>query len=218
MTCHTMLSLGVYVLGAADPKERRRVEAHLPACPACQAELARLAPLPGLLAGVPFGLRPATAGQAVTEIVPGDGQLSASRRRAGAGHWWGPAAAACVAGVAGVLTGLSLAPGSTPHPAAAGIVLTGSNRTSHVTATARLTGTSWGTSIDLRLRGLPENVVCRLVVRSRTGATEVGGVWDSWRRGVIEVPASAAWRPTGIASLEVLTATRKLVTINVRWH
>lgn len=218
MTCHTMLSLGVYVLGAADPKERRRVEAHLPTCPACQAELARLAPLPGLLAGVPLGLRPVTAGRPVTGIVPGDGQRGASRRGVSAGHWWRAAAAACVAGVAGFLTGLSLAPGSTPHPAAAGIVLTGWSRTSHVTATARLTETSWGTSIDLRLRGLPQNVVCRLVVRSRTGATEVSGVWDSWKRGVVEVPASTAWRPSGIASLEVLTATRQLVTINTRWH
>ena len=52
-----MMSLGVYVLGAADGAERARVEAHLPGCPACQAELMRLAPLPGLLAGLPADMR-----------------------------------------------------------------------------------------------------------------------------------------------------------------
>jgi len=59
MTCQTAVSLGVYVLGAADTSERLRVEAHLPGCAACRAELARLAPLPGLLARVPPDLRPA---------------------------------------------------------------------------------------------------------------------------------------------------------------
>src|SRR6266480_507795 len=59
MTCQTAVSLGVYVLGAADTSERLRVEAHLPGCAACRSELARLAPLPGLLARVPPDLRPA---------------------------------------------------------------------------------------------------------------------------------------------------------------
>src|SRR5690348_7261134 len=53
MTCLMMTSLGVYVLGAAEDEERRRVEAHLPHCASCRAELLRLAPIPGLLAGVP---------------------------------------------------------------------------------------------------------------------------------------------------------------------
>lgn len=34
--------LGAYALGAVDPDERRRVEAHLAECPACRAELAEL--------------------------------------------------------------------------------------------------------------------------------------------------------------------------------
>ena len=66
MTCQTAVSLGVYVLGAADTFERLRVEAHLPGCAACRAELARLAPLPGLLARVPPDLRPASPGPAAS--------------------------------------------------------------------------------------------------------------------------------------------------------
>jgi len=209
-----MLSLGVYVLGAADAEERRRVRAHLPTCRACQAELARIAPLPALLANVPHHMRPNPGLRPVTEIRPVDGPRSPIRRRGAVGQRWLAAAAACVAAVAGVLTGLWLAPASTPHPVVAGIVLRGSDRASHVSATARLTATSWGTSIEMRLNGLPQNVVCRLIVRSRAGATEVSGVWDAWRDGPIEVPASVAWQPSGIASLEVVTATRKLVTID----
>ena len=80
-------------------------------------------------------------------------------------------------------------------------------------ATAALTATSWGTSIQLSLRGLPLNVPCRLIVHSRTGATEVSGVWDAWSDGPISVPASARWRPSNIASLEVATPAKTLVTI-----
>ncbi|MBO0818335.1 MAG: zf-HC2 domain-containing protein, partial [Actinobacteria bacterium] len=76
MSCQMMMSLGVYLLGAADPGERARVEAHLPGCPVCQAELTRLAPLPGLLADVPNDLRPAGG-------LPGDaaGQVAPARTR-----------------------------------------------------------------------------------------------------------------------------------------
>jgi hypothetical protein len=63
--------------------------------------------------------------------------------------------------------------------------------------------------------GLPLNVPCRLIVRSSTGDTEVTGVWDAWSKGSISVPASAGWRPGDIASLEVATASMKLVSITV---
>lgn len=215
MSCQTMLSLGVYVLGAADAEERRRVQAHLPNCRACQEELARIAPLPGLLASVPPHLRPTPGIRPVTAITPKPAPRRAIRQRAGGGHRWGTAAAACVAAAAGVLTGLWLAPTGAPHPGAAGIVLRGTDPALHVSAIARLTATSWGTIIELRVSGVPKNVVCRLVVRSRTGATEVGGFWAGWRDGPIKVPASVAWRPSGIASLQVVTATRRLVTIEV---
>jgi hypothetical protein len=49
VTCRHTVSLGAYLLGALDPAERSEFEAHLATCPACKAELLRLAPLPGLL-------------------------------------------------------------------------------------------------------------------------------------------------------------------------
>ncbi|MBO0789162.1 MAG: zf-HC2 domain-containing protein, partial [Actinobacteria bacterium] len=67
MTCHMTMSLGVFVLGAADAAERQRVADHLPGCPDCRAELERLAPLPGLLAQVPEDL-----------LAPGPGSQQAA--------------------------------------------------------------------------------------------------------------------------------------------
>ena len=46
------LSLGAYVLGALDPADRSRVDAHLASCADCRDELASFAALPGLLGRV----------------------------------------------------------------------------------------------------------------------------------------------------------------------
>jgi RNA polymerase sigma-70 factor, ECF subfamily len=78
-----------------------------------------------------------------------------------------------------------------------------------------LTATSWGTSIQLQLRGVPQNVECRLVVRSQTGGTEVSGAWDAWQEGPLSVPASVSWLPPDIASLQVTTPADTLLTISV---
>jgi hypothetical protein len=100
-------------------------------------------------------------------------------------------------------------------PQAGTATLAGTNPATHVSATAILTATSWGTSIQLQVRGLPENVECSLVVRSRGGGTEVSGTWDAWQQGPVSIPASASWLPSDIASLQVTTPTRSLVTISV---
>jgi anti-sigma factor RsiW len=49
-TCRDLRPLlGAYVLGALEPDEAATVREHVATCPACAAEHARLAPLPGLL-------------------------------------------------------------------------------------------------------------------------------------------------------------------------
>jgi hypothetical protein len=207
MTCQMMMSLGIYVLGAADAPERERVEAHLRGCPACRAELARLTPLPGLLARVPDDMladrrHPGAVGPAVRL-----GRPKVQRRRT--------AAAVCAAAAAGLAAGWWLAPAAAGQPPAT-VMLSAANPATHVSATAALTATSWGTSIQLRLRGLPLNVECHLIVRSRTGAVEVGGIWDAWRVGPVSIPASAGWLPSDIVSLQVATADKTLVTMSRR--
>lgn len=207
MTCPMMMSLGVYVLGAADTAERQRLEAHLPGCQACRAELGRLAPLPGLLSAIPEAMRETTP--------PPSGQARLSQRspaRGGIGRRWAAAAAALVA--AGVSGGLWLSSGGGGHQMAP-LTFTGTNPATHVSATATLTATSWGTSIQLRVSGEPQNVECRLVVRSPAGLTEVSGAWDAWQKGTLRIPASASWLPSDIASLQLTTPTKTLLTIRV---
>jgi hypothetical protein len=242
MTCQMMMSLGVYVLGAADAEESRQLRAHLPGCPACRAELASLRPLPGLLAragedtlaagphlGLAVGRRgDGAVGRRGDGAVGrrGDGAVGQRRGQAAGGRsapvtsrrrpartWRAVAMAASVAAIAGAAGGFWLAPRAASHRPAT-VTLSGANPALHMTATAALTATSWGTSIQLRVDGLPLNVPCRLIVRSRAGASETTGVWNAWRTGPITVPASAGWRPSDIASLQLATTTRKLVTIS----
>jgi hypothetical protein len=236
MNCAMSVHLGVYALGAADAAERSLVEAHLPSCPVCRVELARLEPLPGLLARVPLSLveagsararLPGQAAAAERSVPAGPpapaGRSLLARVRAGKGRiqggralrWRALTAAAAAAAAAGAAGGFWLAqPGASPAPAA--ITLTAANPATHVRVTVTLTGTSWGTSIQLVARGLPLNVPCSLIVRSRAGGTEVTGVWDAWSEGPVTIPASAGLRPTDIASLRVATASRNLVTVTVR--
>jgi hypothetical protein len=225
MTCLMMTSLGVYVLGAAEPDERRKVEEHLPHCQSCRDELNRLAPIPGLLLMVPPEAAPRLQSHATghrSDPEPGGGEpirpagrprLSGRRLSGRRGSLAAVAASAAVA--AAVITG-TWAGGSSParHSGNTPVTLSGVSPASHVQATARMLATSWGTSIRLTVRGVPLNVRCRLVVRSKAGGTETTGVWEAWREGPITVPASAAWRTSDIASLEVMAGARTLVTIN----
>jgi Putative zinc-finger len=212
MTCPITVRLGVYALGAADTAERMLVESHLSGCPACRAELACLEPLPGLLARVPAHLVRADPlpARPKRERVIAAGGTPAGRARVLAGRWRVAAAVAAAAAL-GVAGGVWIA-----HPAPtapAGVTLSGANPVTHVRVTVTLTATSWGTSIRLLAWGLPLNQPCRLIIRSRSGGTEVTGAWDAWQAGPVSIPASAGWRPADIASLQVATTSRTLVTI-----
>jgi Putative zinc-finger len=215
MTCPMMMSLGVYVLGAADHAERRRLEAHLPGCGECLTELSRLAPLPGLLAGLPESVRavPQAPGPRSVPVVPGRRAVPPRRApaRGRTRRHLAVAAAACLA--AGVSVGVWLSSGSGGHPATV-LTFAGTDSATHVSATATVTATSWGSSIQLQVDGLPENVECRLVVRSVAGRTEVSGVWDAWAKGPVSIPGSASWLPSDIVSLEVTTSANRLVTMS----
>jgi putative zinc finger protein len=77
MTCPNTVTLGAYLLGALDPRERFEFEAHLGNCDTCRVELVRLAPLPGMLNQISLddfadGLPPTTLEDAhPTAPVPG---------------------------------------------------------------------------------------------------------------------------------------------------
>lgn len=229
MTCPMTVHLGVYALGAADDQERTAVASHLVTCAECRAELVRLEPLPALLEQVPESRWAADPHATPQPAAVAEGRSARAGRSSPAGvparpglmrrAWARPrraiAAGAAAAVAAGVAGGFWLAQPGPATVAAPAIMVSGANPATHVRATVSLTGTSWGTSIQLVASGLPLNEPCRLIVHSRSGGTEVTGVWDAWSDGPVTIPASAGWRPGDIASLQVATAAKTLVTIPV---
>ena len=114
----TTQSLGTYLVGALDPRERADVEAHLADCPACRDELAGLAALPGLMSRL-------TTEEVLAGPPPVDDALlerllvaAARDRRVARQRRWLSAAAAVVVlvgGGAGGLAAYNAATGPTPR-------------------------------------------------------------------------------------------------------
>lgn len=224
MTCPIMVHLGVFALGAADPRERTLVENHLPDCAECRAELARLAPLSELLSRIPVGMLADDEPLADSEPLADDEPLAGSEplpvrparlRRARARYKAAAMSTAVAAAAVGIGLGLWLA--SPPGGSQAAVVtLSAANPATHVQATVTLTATGSGSSISLQADGLPLKQPCRLIIHSRSGGTEVTPAWYEWSPGPASIPASSSWRPSDIASLQVATPAGSLVTITAR--
>jgi Putative zinc-finger len=217
MNCPVTMSLSAYVLGGADAREQLLVGDHISGCPACSEELARLAPIPGLLARLPPAMvpgpvppSPAAGPRGLTRLLPG--------------RAWRAMALTAAALAVGLGAGFSLAASGTSPPAAPGasaaaahgITFSGDNPAAHVRATAVLTATSWGTRIELQLSGAPLNNQCSLIVITRAGASEQAGIWSAWSNGPINVPASASWHLHDITKLTIVSGARTLATLTAR--
>jgi hypothetical protein len=231
MSCEQVRELAPELtVGIADGQQRDAALGHAATCPDCRRLFSELSsvvddllllapshePPPGFAARTAASISPPAAVQeGMRDTAPSPArrawQPGRALARGGTRSRWA-AATSCLAG-ASVGGGLWLSSGA-GSPQAGAATLTGTNPATHVSATAILTATSWGTSIQLQVRGLPENVECRLVVRSRGGGTEVSGAWNAWQEGPVSIPASASWLPSDIASLQVTTSTRSLVTIS----
>ena len=235
MSCEQVRELAPELtIGIADGQQRDAALRHAATCPDCRRLISELSsvvddvlllgpshePPPGFAARTVASISPPAAAavpEGMRDPVPSPARRARQPRRVlargGARSRWAAAAAGLAAAV-GVGGGLWLSSGA-GGPQAGAVTLTGKNPATHVSATAILAATSWGTSIQLQVRGLPENVECRLVVRSRGGGTEVSGAWDAWQGGPVSIPASASWLLSDIASLQVTTSTGSLVTIRV---
>lgn len=240
MTCPSMPLLGVYLLGAADAGERRAMEQHLAYCPACRAELARLSPLPGLLFRVPAdqvpaglsGPRPVKAAvdgvhlqsRPAVRSAPQNGAAEPGRQRPAPARRWRFAGLVAAAAVAGLAAGIAVAPrgsgvtaakppGVGVESATPAVIFAGSDSATNFQATAALMSTSKGSSIDLWLHGRLRGARCELVVDSREGRHEVAGTWNAWAANFVVIPASADWRPSDIANLQLRTPAGELVTM-----
>jgi hypothetical protein len=174
MSCaEARTSLGSYVLGALDHRERADVEAHLAECSRCRDELGELAPLPGLLARL--SIDEALAGPPPVDDAMLDRLLKAAAHdRRVATHRRVLAAAAAVV----VLAGGTIA----------GVAAWRSSNETHwqqvsassagVHMTVDVEPASTGTALQLWLRGVERGERCRLIAVSDTGEWDVAGSWE----------------------------------------
>lgn len=232
--------LGVYVLGAIEPAERARLEAHLESCPACRDELAGLAGLPALLGRVDEAQ--------VTELAGPDPELlegllaraAAERRpawgrRLGGGGSWAPlAAAACLLLVVGalfggLLTGIgrddrtaspptvtpSVSPSTAPSPSPQGERISAEDPRTGVKGYVLLREKKWGTSLDFFLAGVKKGSRCKLRVVARDGRRDMLGSWYvPYDEGYGQYPASTMFRREELYAFEVIGLDGKpLLTI-----
>lgn len=198
-------SLGVYVLGAIDPAERSRAEAHIARCSGCRDELAAMAGLPALLsrvseeqieqmAGPPEPMLEALLAQAARERGRGRAAPRWLLRRG----WPMLAAAAGVLVVVGLMFGW-LARSGDKDPGLAGPVptvshpptrtvrstqppqpgerLSGRDAGTGVWATIIVKPKSSGTYAELHLGGVSPGMRCRLEAVGRDGTRDSLGSW-----------------------------------------
>lgn len=181
--------LAAYALGALEPAGHIAVQTHLETCPECRAELAEFAAIVPRLAAVAdsdlsLPQPPAALFDRVAAAVDAsDAQAgSASEgatsgatrvRRAGrGGRWWLAAAAVLVLLLAGgaVVTAQQL-----QRPDSVNAVATSGSVTMHVTAT----GAAKGTTLRIKVDGMPHNVQCHLVVTRDDGSRHAAGRWSA---------------------------------------
>ncbi len=175
--------VGAYALGLLEAADRQAFEEHLAGCPACQAELAELSGMKGLLTGIdPVDAPADEPTQAeVTDLVRR--RAESQRRRV---RWQSvvAAAAAVVLLAVGVGVGLATAPGSpaptaqplatlTVHQSATAV---GTNSQTGVSGVAALVSKPFGTqvTVNLKMKGPLE---CRLIAVSKTGERTVIATW-----------------------------------------
>lgn len=202
---HTRLRelLGPYVLGGLDADDRARLEAHLPTCAACRDELATYAGLPALLRdGAPASAHRETSDAALGDAV---GALRTGRRRRRL-LLIAAAAVVLVAG-AGVGTALVLGPDT---PVGTTLALSAPAGVSATGATS-LSAKPWGTSVELDLRGLPQDEQFVAWLVSPEGERQQVATWGSTGNGEAHVTGAAAFVTRDVAQVRVTDSDGDLV-------
>lgn len=195
--------LGVYLVGASPPAERKAVEDHLSSCAGCRAELADLAGLPALLGRVPPDDVDTLVRDGEVE-GPAEEPLRAllvrivrRRRQRAVSVAAAAAAAGLLAGAAAIhgLAGPTAAAGSAP---AGAITLRGSNPATHASAVVKYAPRPWGVLLYVQVSGIPAGTTCSFEVTDSHGRESAAGSWtvpggneQTWYWASSSVPAAA---------------------------
>jgi len=223
MNCReARVAQGVYVVGAIDPAERSRVDAHLASCPACREELAGLAGLPALLGRVPVmdaelldlpGGGPADLEEPPPELLRSLLRQVDARRRARRWRVITAAAAAVIIAVGGGAALDHALAGPAPAPAAG--VAFGADSATHVSAVVDYSPSGRGTGMRVKVSGIPAGETCRFWVVDSAGKLSRAGGWtitgaygkSPW------YPAASPVAASGVHGFVITSGHRVLVRI-----
>jgi hypothetical protein len=195
--------LGVYLIGASAPADRKAVEGHLGSCAGCRDELADLAGLPALLGRVPAEdvdvlVREAEAAPPPEEPLRALLNRIARRRRQRAVSVAAAAVAVCLLAGAAALHGLAgPAAGSATAPAGA-ITVRGTNPAIDARAVVEYAPRPWGVELHVQVSGIPAGTKCSFDVTDSRGRESAAGSWTvaggyekAWYWASSSVPAAA---------------------------
>lgn len=215
---HLRESLGVWVLGALDPRARREVAEHVDRCPACATEAAALAPLPGLLNRISEDDLAVPALVSTPEVAHRlDAHLARARDRLRHQllRWrLATATAATVAVVLAVVAVTGPTRGDDPVElpdrlvAAARPVAAAADRT---TGEAAALDWEWGTTVELQVADLPTRTAYVVWVVADDGRREQAGTWGSTTSRAARVYGASSIPRDEVARIEVTAATGELL-------
>jgi Putative zinc-finger len=206
-------SLGVYVLGALDPAERARVEAHLADCHDCREELASLAALPGLLSRVSIGEVELVTDPAPPELL--DRLLHAvgqARRHDRRVRRLAVAAVVLVVSAAGTVAGVAV---SSSHDSAtstaASTTFTATDPVTHIKASVVEWPKKWGAAVEVNMAIGPISTYgggridkCELVAVNAAGSRDIAASWSASGTGDVVASGATAFSTSDIVSFEVV--------------
>lgn len=208
------LLLGAYVLGGLNERDRHAFDAHLSTCAECREELAQAAPLPGLLRRLPgTAAFPHLADEAVPfgdSFDPPPAQLDSllekvrtergSRRRTRSRRTLlGLAASVVLAAVVSLTLVLPSHQSGGESTVALSAVAT-----STTSGQATLTAKPWGTSLAVKLAGLPDRGPFVLQVHGVGGRTEQAATWSTTPTHSATVTGASSMHPADVRSITVL--------------
>jgi hypothetical protein len=204
-----MTSLGAYVLGALDDRERDSVDDHVADCAACREELEALIPVRSYLTRVSREElleldAPVPPAALMTRLRTA---MRADRRRAARRRVVAVAALAAVvmAAVIAWRAGEGRPAGDRP-PVVAAPAMAAADTGTGVRATVAATPRAWGTELRVRLSGAAPGERCRLVAHARDGRTDVAATWWTTYSGSAELTGAAAIPATDLVALDVMTS------------